>query len=290
MNKFERPYSFDKAVEEADKLKAKVSSGEAEGYNEAEKIVEKEERLKEKRENRHERNKTASKLILLRKTMRHSGGFEGLGKRDVKGFQYSLGRSNLEYLEALHGRNFVKEIKNKWGKDKREKEPVLLLDIGAASSTTLAELKKALGKRVECHSVDIHRTPSQKGVIQHIWHAEGLSRHFPLNTFDLVIDNRGGVFHSRNRKKALEEVIAVLAPGGNAYFHPRPDVSGFPFARFFEKHWLDEFAKQHGVLVETTRDISKTLNRSVPSVMNPVKIHKPKPDVEESNKSSNRRI
>ena len=132
----------------------------------------------------------AMKLKIARR-MRYTRGSMEMGGRKL-----DIGSSNLAYLEKLHNINFVKEIKRIYRDVKHEKSSVRVLDIGTARSTILAELKKELGKRIECHSIDVRRYPKQKGVVSHVGHIEALRRFLPNLNFDLIIDNRGGMLYA----------------------------------------------------------------------------------------------
>ena len=52
----------------------------------------------------------------------------------------------------------------------------------------------------------------------------------------------------------MDEVLNLLALGGSVYFDPRPDRGGLISA--IKRPWLEKYADEHGVKVETTNTFS----------------------------------
>ncbi len=171
--------------------------------------------------------------------------------------EVSIGRSTLKMAEVELGVDLVNEVKRlhkkiNLGQERKSQRPVRILDVGAGTSTVLAELKKRFGRELEAHSVDIRflppdRFPQKRGVEQHVFHVESLSRTLPEGCFDIVIDKRGGVLYAVDRERALTEIFKVLAPGGEAFIYPKPVRN---IRNLFKPAWIQSWAERNAAKVE----------------------------------------
>ncbi len=225
-----------------------------EDQSESAPILSEREKIQQEPKNTRSRNWLAARI----KHVRHFP-FEKKGKIELSGQaaglagmqRGSIGESSLEFREVQMGVNFEGEIKRiieKKTKKGDKDSPVRVLDIGAAQSTFLSQLKKRFGKRLDAHSVDIRffspeKFPQKRGVDQHIFHVEGLTKILPENHFDMIVDCRGGMLYAQDRIKGLNQVYEVLAPGSSAYIFPKPRSN---MRDFFNSDWIKNWADQKG--------------------------------------------